>query len=289
MAGAYGEAPSSKRPTRIGEELFSSYDQNFTGFTTALDYHKRWWLFSAGFSYASTHVDMPHGRANGGFDSYSGTLGAAWSNNLWFADAQASYLYSPIHAERRMNIGVVTPAFSGDVERKAHHRDRSNQIMGHLGAGYDVKVMAGKHGTTNFYPFANVDYMYNMQSGYREKGAQSLNLKVHGKEYDYLRPEMGLGIGYHGCFKAIDVWADVSASYVLEFRLIGRQTNVNFTKSSCQFHVHGLNPENNLICPDVQIRLAERKWGLSLAFGYHGEFGANFIENAGQAELRQSF
>ncbi len=281
--------PFFQKAHQDGEELFSSYDQNFTGFTTALDYHKRWWLFSAGFSYASTHVNMPHGRANGGFNSYSGTLGAAWSNNLWFADAQASYLYSPIHAERRMDIGVTIPGFSSSVERKAHHYDRSNQIMGHLGAGYDVKVMAGKHGTTNFYPFANVDYMYNMQSGYREKGAQSLNLKVHGKEYDYLRPEMGLGIGYHGCFKAFDVWADVSASYVLEFRLIGRQTNVNFTKSSCQFHVHGLNPENNLICPDVQIRLVERKWDLSLGFGYHGEFGANFIENAGQAELRQAF
>jgi len=281
--------PFLQKAHQDGEELFSSYDQNFAGFTLAADYHKKWWLFSAGLSYASSHVQMHHGRASGEFKSYVGTLGASWSNNLWFADAQFAYLYSPIYAKREMEIGVVTPALSGFIERKAHHYDRSNQVMGHLGAGYDVKVPAGKLGTANFYPFANVDYMYNMQSGYKEKGAESLNLKVHGKQYDFLRPEMGLGIGYHGCFKSTDLWFDISASYVLEFRLIGESTNVNFKKSSCLFHVNGLNPQNNLICPDAQIRIASRKYGLSLSVGYHGEFGEHFIENAGQAELRQAF
>jgi uncharacterized protein with beta-barrel porin domain len=139
----------------------------------------------------------------------------------------------------------------------------------------------------NIFPFANVDYIYLFQSGYKEKGAKNLNLKVRGKQYDLLRPEGGLGMGYKGCFKHLDVMLDLSASYVLEFRLLGKRTRVRFKEEDCHFCVHGLNPENNVVSPEARLRLASH--GFSLTFGYHGEFGEHFRENAVEAELRQAF
>ncbi|MBS0604994.1 MAG: hypothetical protein JSS60_08185 [Verrucomicrobia bacterium] len=282
-------APFVTKAVQNGEELFSSYKERFVGVTTAADYHKKMWMFSGGFSYATTEMTMPGGKARANFNTYAGTLGATWSNNRWFTDIQFAYQYSPIHAHRKMFFIVDTPLLSGSEKRHAHHYDRSNQVMGHFGGGYDIKVPAGRNGSFNFYPFANVDYFYDLQSGYKEKGAESLNLKVHGKQYDFLRPEAGLGLGYHGCFKTMDIWFDMSASYVLEFRLIGRDTHVNFKKSSCEFEVRGLNPQNNLICPEARIKVASPINGFALSLGYHGEFGEHFMENSGQAELRKAF
>ncbi len=282
-------APFAEKVRQKGEDLLAGYKEYSSGVSAAFDYHKKLWMFSAGFTYATTHVDISHGRANGRFKSYAGTLGATWSNSWWFADAQFSYLYSPIYARRKMYFSSESPLLVGTVKRKAHHYDRSNQVMGHIGGGFDVKVPAGPHATINFYPFGNVDYVYDLQSGYKEKGAKSLNLKVHEKQYDFLRPEAGLGIGYHGCFKTTDVWFDVSASYVLEFRLIGKDTHANFRKTPCLFEVKGLHPQNNVICPDARLKVAFPLAGLSLTIGYHGEFGKNFVENAGQADLRIAF
>jgi hypothetical protein len=282
-------APFAEKVQQKGEDLWRGYKERFAGISTAFDYHKKLWMFSAGFTYAMTDVKMPHGRATAKFKSYAGTWGAAWSNSSWFGDIQFCYLYSPIHAKRQMDFKVANAGLNASIHRKAHHYDRSNQVMGHIGGGYDVKVQAGSQGTVHFYPFTNVDYIYNLQSGYKEKGAKSLNLKVHGKQYDLLRPEVGLGIGYRGCYRRADVWFDVSASYVLEFRLIGKDTHVNFKKTPCVFEVKGLNPENNVICPEARLRIASPINGLSLTLGYHGEFGPHFRENSAQAELRKAF
>jgi hypothetical protein len=53
--------------------------------------------------------------------------------------------------------------------------------------------------------------------------------------------------------------------------------------------VHGLNPENNVICPTARLRLANPIYGFSMTLGYHGEFGSRFRENAVEAELRKAF
>jgi len=282
-------APFVTEVNQSGEDLFSSYKEHFTGITAAADYHHKMWLFSAGFSYASAQMHMPGGHAQADFTTSIGTLGAAYSNNSWFSDWQFAYQYSPIHAHRKMFFSVQTPSFSGSMKRKAHHVNHSNQVMGHWGGGYDIKVAAGRQGTFNFYPFTNVDYFYDLQAAYKEGGAGSLNLNVRRKQYDFLRPEGGLGLGYHGCFKSMDIWCDISASYVLEFRLTGEKTDVRFSKSSCTFDVSGLNPENNLICPEARIRLALPSSGWAMALGFHGEYGDHFIENSGQAELRKAF
>lgn len=272
-----------------GEDLFSGYKEQFTGATVALDYHKKMWLFSGGFSYATSEMRMHQGKARAHFKSYAGTLGSAWSNGAWFMDLQFAYQYNPVQARRKMGFSVDVPAFSASLKSKARHRNRSNQVMGHFGGGYDIHVPAGRVGTFNFYPFTNVDYFYVCQAGYKETGAHNLNLKVYEKGYDYLRPEAGLGLGYHGCFQTTDVWFDISASYVLEFRLTGRESTVRFRKSPCHFHVNGLNPENNLICPEVSLKIASRTSGCALMLGFHGEYGDNFVEHSGQAEVRKSF
>jgi outer membrane autotransporter protein len=282
-------APFAEKVRQYGDGLLHGYKETFTGITGAIDYRKKdLWIFSAGFSYADANVKVAHVNTKGNLFTYAGTLGTCWSDKAYFMDLQFSFLYTPVHAHRTMKFEVKDDPAAGKVKFKAKHYDRMNQVMGHLGLGYDFKIKSGKKGAVNIYPFGNVDYLYIMQSGYREKGAGSLNLRVYGKQYDYLRPEGGLGIGYNHCFTHAELTFDVSAAYVLEFRLIGKDTSARFKKEDdCHFVVKGLNPENNVIAPDARLRLASH--GVCLTFGYHGEFGQNFRENAAEAELRVAF
>ena len=217
-------APFVESVRQHGNESLPGYSERFSGFTMAGDYRfEKHWMVTGGFSYASSEMNVLHSRTRAHFKSYAGTIGAAWTDTSWFADALFSYLYTPVHAQRKIRFGVSNFVLTSEISRKATHREHDNQVLAHLGGGYDYKIKASSKNTVNIYPFANLDYFYLPEDGYTERGAQSLDLKVSGKSYDYLRPEIGAGIGYKGCFEHSEVTLDLSASYVREFRFLGQK------------------------------------------------------------------
>jgi outer membrane autotransporter protein len=188
-----------------------------------------------------------------------------------------------------MRFSVSNYVLNATVDRNARHHSSSNQVLGHLGSGYDFKIKASDFSLVNVYPFINVDYIFIPQDGYREHGAGSLDLKVHSKSYDLLRPEGGFGVGYKGCFERVHALVDLSVSYIHEFRLLGRYTTARFEAADCTFSARGLKPKNNLVSPSVRVRLTSPVNGFSIVLGYHGEYGKHFTLNAGEAELRKAF
>ena len=163
--------------------------------------------------------------------------------------------------------------------------------MGHLGFGYNFEMIKRRDTVLNIYPFADVDYIYLMQDGYKEHGAKGINLKVSDKEYDLLRPEVGLGLGYAGCFqRGVFVNLDLAASYIREQRFLGKDTHARFEHSSCKFTVKGLKPDNNLFSPTVRITAGSLdKTSISASLEYHGEFGEHFSKNAVEGEINVAF
>lgn len=287
-------APFAQNVRQHKNGSHNGYKENFRGFTTALDYQStNHWTLSSGFSYVDGNVGVSDVRTTGNFKTYAGSFAAIWENNHFFADGLVSYLYSTASGKRKMHFRADhQPAFFDvpPVSRIARHHQYSNQLMGHLGGGYCFKFNAGEHGTLNLYPFIDVDYVYIMQQGYKEYGAQSLNLHVKSKDYDLLRPECGLGFGYAGCFENILVHADISASYIREQRFIVQTTKSSFQNSSCTFSSKGSNPRNNLLAPSARLTLSNTKsTPISFSISYHGEFGPRFKENGGEAELKVAF
>jgi len=259
-------------------------------FTAAADYRfKQHWAIMAGFSYANASLNVLQGRSKADFNTYAGSLGAQWEYSGFFLEGLFAYLYNSAHASRRMLFKVSTPVITSSTSRKASHHQYSNEVMGHLGLGYDLKMRSGDSHLFDIYPFADVDYIYVKQDGYSEKGAHSLDLRVHGKEYDLLRPEGGLGFSYRGCVKNTSLTFDVSGSYVYEFRFLGKKTKASFKENSCRFSVKGLRPQNRLICPSASLGIGSKKNGLSLTAGYHGEYGKHFILNTVEVELGKAF
>ncbi len=168
-------APFVERARQHGKGSLPGYLERFSGFSAALDYRfQKHWMLTGGFSYASTEMNVPNGRASANFKTYAGSVGAAWTGFSFFADALFSYLYSDVEAKRKMHFAVSNFALTDTVNRTAKHHDGSNQVLGHLGFGYDFKMNANSSNTFNVTPFANIDYLYIPQDGYTEHGAQSL-------------------------------------------------------------------------------------------------------------------
>jgi len=283
-------APFVENARQHGNDSLPGYKERFAGFSTAFDYSfEKHWMVTAGFSYASTNMQVPTARTKARFKTYAGTVAAAWTDTNWFSDALFSYLYSPVEASRKMHFSVANSTMTAQESLKASHDESSNQILSHLGGGYAVRFVLDEMTTLRLYPFANLDYFFVPEGGYKEHGAGSLDLKVHSKDYDYLRPEAGVGFGYKRCTASTDVTFDVSVSYVREYRFQGKNTKASFEPVDCTFSVSGLNPENNLISPSARLRIAAPANGFSVTLGYHGEYGSHFILNAGEAELRKSF
>jgi autotransporter-associated beta strand protein len=266
------------------------YKDSIKGGTVGADYQwQKNWAFSMGFSYAHANFDISHGKARGGYNTYAGTLASLWTNCGFFVDTSFSFLYSPAHAHRNMKFSVATPVFSGTDSRRATFYQHSNEVMGHLGAGYDIKFGSNPNHRTQLYPFVSTDYIYLKQSEYKEKGAQSLDLVVDKKRYDMLRPEGGLGFAYAGCFSSIHMLFDATASYAREFRFLGKRTRARFIAGDQHFTVSGLKPKNNLFCSSASIGISSPGETIALTLAYHGEYGAHFKENEGEAELKFSF
>ena len=195
-------APFLERVKQHGTSKDHGYVEKFGGFSTALDYrlHDNW-MFTGGFSYASSNMHMRKDVASADFNTYAGTVGAAWTGSKWFADAQISYLYTHIHAKRKMSFVPVDTMTNATLDLTAKHSQGTNEMLSHLGFGYDFITELSSSTTLNVYPFANIDYIYLPHDGYTEHGAGSLDLKVESQKYDLLRPEEGIGFAYKTCFK----------------------------------------------------------------------------------------
>jgi autotransporter-associated beta strand protein len=274
-----------------GRGSLKGYKEKFTGVTVAADcLFEQHWGMTGGFSYANGDIGIVDGRSSGDFVTYAGSLAAQGSVAGFFADALFGYLYNRAHVTREMSFKVSTPFLSASAKRKAWHNQYANEIVTHLGLGYDIKIKSSDAHFVNIYPFANGDYIYIKQDGYKEKGAHGLDLRVYGKEYDLLRPEGGLGLSYQGCINGANLTLDIAGSYVYEFRFLGKRTKARFEDGNgCRFTVKGLRPNQGLICPAASFGMGSIKHGLSLQLGYHGEFGKHFHLNAAEIELAKAF
>lgn len=260
------------------------------GVTVGGDYQfEKQWILSAGFSYAHSSLDIIRGHAQATYETYAGTVASLWAHDSFFADASLSYLYSPAKVHRSMKFSASTPHFSSTARRKASFHQQSHEILGHFGGGYDFKINADPQRPLHLYPLVGIDYLYMRQAGYREHGAQSLDLKVYGKQYDMLRCEGGLGFGYTHCLSPFNFFLNLSAVYAGEFRFLGQKTKARFNAGAKNFTVKGLKPQNNLFCPAVALGIIPRDGKMNLTFFYQGELGAGFVQNAGEIELKINF
>jgi fibronectin-binding autotransporter adhesin len=128
---------------------------------------------------STTPFHWQQGRGSGRVKSYYGGIYGTWlSQTGFYADGQLIAGGNNYNSHRN----IVYPG----VNRKARQNHNGGQFSTDLQAGY---VWSLKHLTVQ--PYADATYMFVNESGFREKGAQSLDFKIKGRMSQFFRGEIG--------------------------------------------------------------------------------------------------
>jgi outer membrane autotransporter protein len=134
---------------------------------------------AVGYSRGSTDLD----RTGGGeaeTDSYHLGLYGEYEDGPWNLRAAGAYSWHDVETERQIRYGRV--------DRRAEADYDADQFSAYLRAAYSLQAADG----STVQPFASLAYSRLDRPGFRESGADSLNLEVDGETMESLVSTLGV-------------------------------------------------------------------------------------------------
>ena len=219
-----------------------------------------------GYSYGS--IDWKEHRGNGRVNSGYLGVSADYTSEPMYLEASVVAGANSYHAQR--NIHFTT------IDRHARHHHRGYDFTAHIGGGGDIRLGA-------FYlkPYSNVDYLYLYQKQFAERGADDLNLKVHGRHANMLRSEIGLSFtrsfryGKHGCWMPTIFLSGINECYLRK-----RHYRSRFQNQSLEFAVRTFNKPIYLISPGIDFTFTSGK-GSAVSLRYSAELNGQIATQKG--------
>lgn len=252
------------------------YDANAVGVLAGMDYCINPCNYigaSAGYTKTYLHWKNHHGK--GDTESYYGALYGIFKGNYFNVDLSFIGGATDYDFTRHMVFGTTN--------RKAHGDFWGWFLTSHLGAQGNCEWSC-----FNLEPFALVDYHYWRREGFREHGANSLNLRVRAKTQNMLRAEAGVR-GYYSIMCCCSCFAPyIGLSYVGEFPLHKSKQRATFVDQTCLINVTSYDDCVNTASPELGV-----KWthcdGFSFVAGYKGLFNAKTCINQVEGRLEWVF
>jgi outer membrane autotransporter protein len=293
----------------FGDALQQDHQDGEYGFHTAtgaalvgFDGHLlRRFHLGIGGAYTWTSLDWSGDHGKGNISSGYGFAYGTWKAPRFFLDTSFLGAYNGYKANRHVDFLAI--------DRHAHSNHSGYTLAGSLTAGVPFRISK-----VEIAPLASLEYDFLHQQKFKEHGAQSLNLRIHAKNSNLLRGEIGFRVTRR-CQDEIVVqekprrgWSqyrepDVrpitsSAKWlpsfqltaIREWRFQGRYTKASLQDVDCVFKIHGMNPDRTLISPAFGLTWLTRD-RLSLTLDYAGEFAMDgkYWEQKGNFQLNYAF
>ena len=157
----------------------------------------------------------------------------------------------------------------------------------HTGSGYDYPFE-----TRNMYgifePFIGLDWAYNYEEGYQEKGAAPYNMHVGKRFSSMLQTEVGTNTYFNWEFDKGVLTLREKFSYINRQPFGVGKTNVNIVGSPGSFSVAAFTHNQSLFSPLIEIAWREKSGNYGSLL-YDGEFGSGWISNEVVARIGRFF
>ncbi|MES2122736.1 MAG: autotransporter domain-containing protein, partial [Chlamydiota bacterium] len=188
----------------------------------------------------TTYLKWSEGMGHAHIPSAFMSIYADWSNAWAFVETSVLGAFDYFHTVRHIH-------FTGE-NRKATSRHNGYDWSAHLGGGGDFHI-----GVVDFEPFFNLDYSSLHQNGFREHGANSLNLKVQDKDFGMLRAEEGISVAKsfktrRGCWSP-RIWM----SLVTSVPLYGKNYRSSLQGQDSSFTVWTYHKTVNRFSPGLEL------------------------------------
>lgn len=198
--------------------------------------------FIGGMGVAYTYSNM-HYRHSGHRatteNAYFGTY-ATWMNSFAYLNAAVLGSYQWYVVKRDIDF----------VDFHAKNRHHGYAVNTHLGFGFKLDFCG-----LEFEPFANADYDYVNQDGYREKGAGPLDLRVRANHNHLLRTEAGLMLSHCMPYNCATFRPSATVSYVRKNVLSGEKFKANLIDYEETFVAKGTNRAIDMVAPGIGLEI----------------------------------
>jgi autotransporter-associated beta strand protein len=239
------------------------------GFTTGFDVNaSKHWIVGSALGYSYDHLKWREGSGHANIQDGFGAfyLGTMAKHAYLFGSFLGSYDHYKTYRHIKIGDDILM-----EINRTAKGSHNGWHASGHLQAGLLFEKKA------QFSPFVQANYIYIHENGFKEHGADGLNLKVHKKNSDLLEGEAGFEIAR--CFSAGKISPSAGFSVIREWRFKGKHTKSSFKDSSCVMNTTGMNPDRTLFSPTADLTFLLPNENRTLSFEYKGKFGDKFHDN----------
>ncbi len=258
------------------QDQVPSFDFNSGGLFMAYDYGNTdqgciGGLAGYANSSAQQHQSMGSSHLNGGYLSVYGTR----SFSDFFIDASVWGEYMSIDQKRTISF----PGFNRTAKSSYH----SGLLDLHFGTGYDFNINTG-----TIEPFGILDWAFEWDPSYLEKGAAPYNMKVSSRTSWMLRFETGLN-GYKTTSYTWGIFiAQAKLSYVYKKPHHVGYLNAAIVNAPASFVVEAFTIKQSLISPALEL-FWQTNWNGYGSISYDGEFGSGYNSNQFYGKIGYSF
>lgn len=227
----------------------------------------------AGYAYSTIHEHQSMGNShlNAG---YLSVYGMKYFSDF-FIDAAIWGEYMGIRQKRLISF----PGFRKTAKTSFH----AGQLDLHFGTGYDFNIHSG-----TIEPFGVLDWVFEWDPSYSEKGAAPYNMRVSSRTSSMFRLETGLN-GYKTTTYSWGIFiAQAKLSYVYKKpHHVGRLTAA-IVSAPASFVVEAFTAQQNLISPAIEL-FFQANSNVFGSISYDGEFGSGYKSNQFYGKIGYSF
>lgn len=232
-------------------------------------------------SYTHSRLNWNKSAGHASISSYYGGFYTNWINESGYVNATLLGAYSHYQTNRHLHFATI------NRQAKSFH----NGWEGLVGVEGGLNFAYGE--CIEIIPFAKVDYIYLLQKGFVEKGANSLDLIVDRKRDQILQSEFGVIWTGHYIYENLCAPGSfvplIKLSYIIDMPLSNRRLNASFVDSEGDFIVHGLCFRHNLGATSLGLTYLNCDDTISMTLRYDGQFSSNFNNQAANISLDIKF
>jgi uncharacterized protein with beta-barrel porin domain len=159
----------------------------------------------------------------------------------------------------------------------------AEQLNPHFGTGYDFNI-----NTVTIEPFGLLDWVFEWDPSYREKGAAPYNMKISSRASWMLRVETGLNAYKTTTYNWGVFIAAAKLSYVYKKPHHVGDLHAAIVTAPASFVVEAFTAEQSLISPAIEL-FWQTNWNGFASISYNGEFGSGYSSNQFYVKIGYSF
>ena len=258
------------------DDGLSGFDYAMNGAAVGADFAlNEQFAAGAGFGYAATNIDLDSNFGSTDLDSFFGSVYGTYYTKKFYLEGVFSYGRHSYDNRRRISIGEIRDVAESDYDADAYSAS--------LEAGYDFSF-----GNWDLRPFASLLYTHLDEEGFRETGADSLDMQIEDNQTDSLSSELGVRLSRSFEMEKGILTPEFTAAWQKDYDSDRHEMAVSFAGEPTGLTVEGRERSDSALL-GAGVSFTSHGGGVSVSLQYDGEIAEDFSSHSLFGQIRIPF